>query len=191
MKILGAAFLRGLVIVLPVLLTVYLVYFIGSSFEYLMGTVVRLVIGPKIYSPGMGLAIAMLGILLVGLAARLPGINLLPNLSDALFNRIPVVKSIYSTVKDLMGFISSSRDSSGTGKPVLVSLADDMELVGLVTDMASDLGNHPDKRVLVYLPMSYQIGGYMVSVPRDRIKLLDMSVEDAMRLAVTAGVRTG
>ena len=191
MKLLGTAFLRGLAIVLPVLLTIYLVYFIASSFEYLMGTVIRLVIGPEFYWTGMGLSIAVVGVVLLGLATRLPGFDLLLRLSDALFTRIPVLKTVYTTVRDLVGFISHAQESGEVGKPVLVSMADDLELVGLVTDMASDLGNHAEKRVLVYLPMSYQIGGYMVSVPRNRIQPLDMSVEDALRLTVTAGVRTG
>ena len=190
MKLLGTAFLRGLAIVLPVLLTIYLVYFIANSFEYLMGTMLRLVIGPKFYWTGMGLAAAVIGVVLLGFATRLPGGDLLVRLSDAIFTRIPVLKSVYTTVRDLVGFISHARESGEVGKPVLVTMADGMELLGLVTDMASDLGNHPDKRVLVYLPMSYQIGGYMVSVPRDRVQALDMSVEDALRLAVTAGVRT-
>lgn len=190
MKLLVTAFLRGLAIVLPVLLTIYLVYFIANSFEYVMGSVLRLFIGKRFYWTGMGLASALVGVTLIGIAIQLPGFNVLVRLSDALFYRIPFVKSVYATIRDLIGFIAEARDSSETGKPVMVTIGDDIELLGLVTDLASDLGDHPDKRVLVYLPMSYQIGGYMVSIPRDRIKPLDMTVEDALRLAVTAGVRS-
>ena len=189
MKLLGTAFLRGLAIVLPVLLTVYLVYVVAASFEYVMGSVIRLFIGKQFYWTGMGLVIALVGVTLLGLAIQLPGFNLLVRLSDALFTRIPLLKSVYTTVKDLMGFIAEARASSETGKPVLVTMGDDIELLGLVTDMNTDLGDHEDQRVLVYLPMSYQIGGYMVSIPRSRMKPLDISVEDALRLAVTAGVR--
>ena len=189
MKILGTAFLRGLAIVLPVLLTVYLVYFVAHAFEYLVGNAIRMFIGDRFYWTGMGLVIAVVAVILLGLAVQIPGFNLLVRLSDALFTRIPLLKSVYTTVKDLVGFIAEARASKDTGKPVLVSVGDDIQLLGLVTDMHSNLGEPDEQRALVYLPMSYQIGGYMVSVPRDRMKPLDISVEDALRIAVTAGVR--
>jgi uncharacterized membrane protein len=75
---------------------------------------------------------------------------------------------------------------------VAVSIADNMRLVGFVTrenttelPHARDTG---DEIVGVYLPMSYQIGGYTLFVPRSAIERMDMSVEDAMRFVLTAGM---
>lgn len=189
MKFLGAAFLRGLAIVLPVLLTVYLVYFTAVSLEYLAGNFLKWMLPPKHYLPGVGLLLALVAITLLGMIIQLPGLNVLVNLSDALFSRIPLVKSVYTTIKDLVGFVAEARQSEETGRPVLVKLTDEMEVVGLVTDSQSSLGGDEADRVLVYLPMSYQIGGYTISVARHKVTPLDMSVEDALRFVVTAGVR--
>ena len=189
MKFLGTAFLRGLAIVLPVLLTVYLVYFTASSLEFLAGNFLRWLLPAGNYLPGVGLVLALLAITLLGMVMQLPGMNGLVTLSDALFSRIPLVKSVYTTIKDLVGFVAEARRSEDTGRPVLVKLTDEMEVVGLVTDNQSTLGGSDTDRVLVYLPMSYQIGGYTVSIARERITPLDMSVEDALRFVVTAGVR--
>ena len=72
---------------------------------------------------------------------------------------------------------------------VLVTLQDDCRLIGFVTNPRFELEDGSE-RVSVYLPMSYQIGGFMVLLSPDRLEPLDISVEDAMRLVLTAGVRS-
>jgi uncharacterized membrane protein len=67
----------------------------------------------------------------------------------------------------------------------------DMWLIGFVT--REDLTQLPDglnngTEIAVYLPMSYQIGGYLVFVPKSKVQPLNLSVEDASRLVLTAGM---
>ena len=68
-----------------------------------------------------------------------------------------------------------------------------IRLIGFVT--REDLSGLPkalgeDDRVAVYLPLSYQIGGYMLFMPRSALIPIDMSLEDAMRFSITAGMST-
>ena len=68
----------------------------------------------------------------------------------------------------------------------------DVRVLGFVTrDEFSDMPENmvSTDSVAVYLPMSYQIGGYTVYVPRSRLTFIDMPREQAMRLAVTAGIK--
>jgi uncharacterized membrane protein len=65
------------------------------------------------------------------------------------------------------------------------------KLIGFVTtEHANTLGiGGGDDLVAVYLPMSYQIGGYTVYLPRSRVTETDLTVEQAMRIVLTGGVR--
>ena len=68
-----------------------------------------------------------------------------------------------------------------------------VQLIGLVTqeNMANMPKGFNDERcVLVYLPMSYMIGGYVALIPRKYLTPLDISMEAGMRLVLTAGVAT-
>ncbi|TNF92239.1 MAG: DUF502 domain-containing protein [Gammaproteobacteria bacterium] len=90
-----------------------------------------------------------------------------------------------------MQFFSASRDKKGMDQVVEVDLGMGMRLVGFVTqkEVSVPLDTLPSEDLIgVYLPLSYQIGGYTVYLPRDRVKPVDMSVEQAMRLTLTAGI---
>ncbi len=94
-----------------------------------------------------------------------------------------------------MEFISLAREEGREErKAVLVNLGDNVRLIGFITGNAEDqLGHSPDrdgKIVGVYLPMSYQGGGFTVYVPRSATLPLDMGFEEATKLVLTAGVGT-
>ena len=92
-----------------------------------------------------------------------------------------------------MHFLSRSpRGAEEQRKAVMVSVGDGLKLIGFVTrqafrDLPDGIGEEGNT-VAVYLPMSYQIGGYTVFLPRSSVKPLDMSVEQVMRFALTAGM---
>ncbi|MBD3648655.1 MAG: DUF502 domain-containing protein [Pseudomonadales bacterium] len=184
MQQLGKAFLLGLAAVLPVALTLYLVYVLGTGAERVMGELLKLLLSDDLYWPGMGLVLAVIVITATGFLIQLPGLDLLVRLSDAIMTRIPIVKTVYSTIRDFMDLLAATREGEKVGRPARVKLWEEIELVGLVTDPDLD-----EDHVLVYLPMSYQLGGYMVTVEKNRLEYLDMSVEDALRYVVTAGIQ--
>ncbi|MEX2327645.1 MAG: DUF502 domain-containing protein [Pseudomonadales bacterium] len=189
MKFLGTAFLTGLATILPVALTLYLIYFLAVSSEQIVGDTLRLLIPSNYYWPGLGLIISVVGVTLVGLLIRLPLLDLFVPASDAILSRIPLVKTVYSTIRDLVAFIGDSNRQGEIGKPVMVKLFDDVEVMGFVTNSNPQFGNKDGTRLMVYCPMSYQIGGYTLTIDKDRLTPVSMGVEDAMKFVVTAGVR--
>ena len=191
MRQIGKAFLRGLAAVLPVALTLYLVYVLAMGAERVMGGMLRLLVPPEHYWQGMGLALALGAITAIGVVVRLPWVGLLMRLSDAIMTRIPLVKTVYSTLRDFTDFLSRMHERADVGQPVRVKLWEEVELIGLVTDSDPRLGGADQPpRSLVYLPMSYQIGGYTLAVSKERLQPLEMSVEQALSYVVTAGIRS-
>lgn len=163
--------------------------------ERIMGRAVRLLLPEGWYWPGTGLVLALIVITIIGLVVRLPLMKLLLRLNDAVFRRIPIIKTLYSTISDFTDFVAHMQDRQDTGRPVKVRLWDDTEVIGLVTDPDPKLANNAEggdsQRVLVYLPMSYQLGGYTLLINRDRLEPVDMPMEDALRFVITAGVKGG
>ncbi len=192
MATLGRIFLAGLATLLPMVITVWLVVWLAISAERGLGEVIRVVLPEDWYLPGMGLIAAIGLVFAVGLLARNVLLRRLFALGEAIFNRIPLVKTLYGAIRDLVQFVAKG----GRGqfnRVVMVSPfgSDEVELVGFVTREDFDglpEGIGREGRVAVYLPMSYQIGGYTLYIPTDRIRPIDMSMEDAMRFAVTAGM---
>ncbi len=191
MKALGNLVLKGLAAVLPIGLTLYLVYWLGVSAEALLRPVIVSVLSESGYLPGMGLAAGLVLLVAVGLIINAWIFQRLLGLGEGLVRRIPLVKSIYGALRDFMDFFSTASDRKDLDSVVLVTVAD-MQLIGFLTreDARSmpGMGGLAEDTVAVYLPMSYQIGGYTVYLPKSRVQPIAVGVEDAMRMVLTAGV---
>lgn len=186
-----STFLRGLGVVLPIGLTLYLVVWSVRMAESVMKPLALLLMPSEAdYVPGSGLALGLVFIYLTGLLVQLFVFEWLVRLGQHVLERTPLVKSIYSALDDFMNYVSR-RPSETASRVVNVELAEGLSLVGFITDpdpVALRAPGDPDDRVAVYLPMSYQLGGFTVLLPRDRLRPLDLGVEDAMRRVLTAGV---
>lgn len=193
MKKLSGIFLTGLVAILPTAITLYLLYWIGSSAEALLGGLLERVLPAGIYITGMGVISGILLIFLLGLLLNAYLIRRLWTLGEQLMTRIPLVKTIFSASQDLMGFFSPSGQRD-LNQVVMVPVGDTgYRLMGFVT--RQDFSGLPagvadEGMVAVYTPFSYQIGGYTLMVPRSKLTPVNMKVEEAMRFALTAGVST-
>ncbi len=185
MKTIGKYILTGLITMLPVILTLYLLYWLAVSAETLLGALIP----QEIYFPGMGVAAALLTMFIVGMLMHSGPIRRLFLRGERIFYRLPVVKSVYAAFRDLMDYFSPARKKDFE-QVVSVTLGDTgMRLIGFVTQADEQLpADFQDDHVMVYLPMSYMIGGYAVLVPRTAVQPLNMSMEDAMRYVLTAGV---
>lgn len=184
-------FLRGLGVVLPIALTLYLVVWTVQAAESFMKPLALLLMPRTVdYVPGSGLLLALAVVYGTGLLVQLFVIEWLVGLGQRMLERTPLVKSIYSALNDFTSTLSR-RPSESASRVVNVELADGLSLVGFITDpdpAALRAPCDPDDRVAVYLPMSYQLGGFTVLLPRDRLRPLDLGVEDAMRRVLTAGI---
>jgi uncharacterized membrane protein len=187
----ASIFLAGLLAVLPILVTFSLVMWLIGWTESMLGGVLSVVLSGQSYQPGMGLFFAILIIFVVGLGMQGLVARQVFLWIDQTLNRIPLIKTIYSAVRDLTDLVSPKQGGQKLGRVVMLQWADQpIRLIGFVTvenlsrfDIAAD-----QDCVAVYLPMSYQIGGYTLLVPRKFLTPLDMTVEDAMRFVITAGV---
>jgi uncharacterized membrane protein len=148
------------------------------------------------YIPGMGTVLSLLILLFVGIFVNTWIVQALLRRAGEAFDRIPMVKSIYGSIRDLMGFFAS-KEGKKTAQVVIVTLGDPKSPVspralGLLTredfsDLPSGFTDGRDV-VAVYIPLSYAMGGFTTLVPRSAIRHIDMNMEEAMRFAITAGM---
>jgi uncharacterized membrane protein len=190
LRMLRSAFLRGLVVVLPIGFTFWLLWWLGSTAEGALRNVILLVVPLESYVPGMGLVAAF--VLLIAAGSLFNALLVQHALAawERLVERIPVVKTIYGASRDFMKLLPAGRRRRDLSRVVLARFGD-ARIIGFVTrDDASELGIVPGELDLlaVYFPMSYQIGGYTVLVPRRSVEPLDLPVETAMRMVLTGGL---
>lgn len=154
-------FFRGLITVLPLALTIYLLYIFLAWTEAVALTFLRPFIG-GFYFPGLGLLLGILGILAIGYLVSKERVKRVMALLEMPFTNLPVVKSIYSSLKSFADYFSPSSKATAQQVVILRIPGQQLELVGLVT--RRNLEGLPEgftqgDRVAVYLPMGYMIGG--------------------------------
>lgn len=190
MRRLWNTFLKGLAAVLPVAMTIYLVFWLGKTAESILGGPLRLVLPSNHYWPGLGLLAAFFLILLVGVIVDAYIVRRLFRFGESLLARIPIVKTIFGAFKDVMRFLPAGGKSRDL-KRVVVWRMGSARLLGFVTEeqvSARLLGAEAEDVVAVYFPMSYQIGGYTLYLSKAELVETDLSVEEAMRLVLIGGV---
>ena len=184
-------FMTGLVTVLPIVVTLYLLYWLADISESILGQIIRLFIPDHIYHPGMGLAAGVLIIFLVGVLMNAWMIRKWFTWSEHLLYRTPIVKSLYGSVREFFEFFSHPRNKEFL-EVVLVPFGDkNIWRLGFVTksNMNRLVDQPPYEELLaVYLPLSYQIGGLTLILPRSLVRPVAIPAEEAWRLVLTAGV---
>lgn len=170
-------FLRGLIIVVPIALTLYLVYEAFLRIDRLL----------DLRTPGLGFVITIGGCIVIGvLASNFVGRRVV-RLMESLFTRAPLVRIIYASVKDLLeAFVG---DKKRFDKPVSVALSADgaLRTLGFVTQENLDFLSLPGD-VAVYLPFSYSMAGNVVIIPAARVQRLDADSAAVMAFIVSGGV---
>ena len=189
LKTIGSILLKGLVTILPIGLTVYFVYWLGVTTESLLSKPIKFVVGDN-YWPGMGLVTGFVILFLVGLAVNAFVVRRVLGLGEDLLLRVPVVKTVYSAIRDMTRLVNTDKKKGDLDRVVTLDYGPG-KLIGFVTqEHAKTLGIGGDEdMVAVYLPMSYQIGGYTLYVSRSQLHETDLTVEQAMRIVLTGGVR--
>jgi uncharacterized membrane protein len=192
-KFISKHILTGLVATLPVILTLYLLYWFAVSTEAVLGDLIRLWLPENLYRPGMGVVTGpgLAAAFAVGLLMHAYVVQRLFAMGERLLYKTPMVKSIYPALRDFLNYFSPDTKRE-FDQVVAVTLGDTgMQVIGFVTQanpekLPEDF--REEDSVLVYLPLSYMIGGYAVLMPRSAIRPVDMNMEEAMRFTLTAGV---
>jgi uncharacterized membrane protein len=183
--------ITGLVTLLPVALTIYCLYWMAVSSEAALSGLIKLALPDTMYWPGMGLIVGMGVLFVLGLLMHTYVMQLLFSKGEQVLYKLPLVKSLYSAIRDLFDFFSPTSKKEFE-QVVSVDIGNTgMKVIGFVTQtlpekMPEDFRD--DESILIYLPLSYMIGGYAVLVPRSAVSPVDMSMDEAMRFTLTAGV---
>jgi uncharacterized membrane protein len=182
--------LKGLVTILPIGLTAYLIYWLGVTTENLLSQPLKWVVDDA-YWPGMGLVVGFLLLFIVGLAVNAFVVRKVLSYGEDLLLRVPVVKTVYAAIRDMTRLVNTGAAKKRELERVVTVAFGPGRVIGFVTqEHASTLGvGGGDDLVAVYLPMSYQIGGYTVYLPRSELGHTDLKVEQAMRIVLTGGVQ--
>ena len=170
-------FLRGLVVVAPLAITVYVCVLVFRTIDGWLGLSI----------PGIGFVLTILLILLVGfLASGLFTRGVVGALGDV-FEKLPFVRLLYSSSKDMLNaFVGEKRRFD---KPVLVSLSADGSLkvlAFLTSDSLASLG--VSGHVSVYMPQSYGLAGHILVVPADRVQRIEADATAVMAFILSGGV---
>lgn len=186
-------FLKGILILGPLFVTIYVIWIVFVKIDGLL----------RIPIPGVGFALTILFIMLVGFLASNILFERIFSYLEKGMTRLPVVKLLYFSIKDFINAFVGEKKSFT--KPVMITVgagwagapdgaagsATDMKLLGFVTSEALDLPGTED-RVAVYLPQSYNFGGLLVLVPRDKITpLATGDSAKIMAFIVSGGVSKG
>jgi uncharacterized membrane protein len=187
----GAVFATGLLTLVPVLATLYLIVWMFNVAERLFGRPLQWLI-PGEYHAGMGIAAAIVIVFGVGVLMRGIVFRYLFRGIEKVMLGIPLVRSIYGALRDLLGLFAQHEEPALQVVSVLLPSIEG-RLLGFVTrtefdDLPEGIAGKGD--VAVYLPMAYNIGGYTVFLPRERIQPVAMSREDAMKFILTAGLKS-
>ncbi len=184
--------MRGLVTVLPVALTVYVIWWAVHSLELMLRHLLIAidVVSPAHYWPGLGLLAGFLVLLLVGSLVNAYAGRIVVKYWDDFLGRIPFVNTLYGGFRDVVSLLPSGSGRRDLQRVVVAQIGE-VRAIGFVTRESAPaaLAAHGgEDLVTVYFPMSYAFGGYTLYLPRKLLEPLDISVEDAMRLAITAGL---
>lgn len=179
-------FLQGLLYIAPITLTIWGVI---AIFEFIDG----LLIGYldqllQRHVPGLGIIVLLLSITLIGLLGS--SILFRPFIAyfDHVFAKAPLIKIIYTSVKDLVSaFVGQKKRFN---EPVLVKIGKgyDVEKLGFITNKDLAFLGIEGQKVAVYLPHSYAWSGNLFIVPAENVRSIDASATEVMKFIISAGV---
>ncbi len=181
--------LRGLLLLVPLLVTGVFVIWISGYIERTLRPLILLVLPADWYIPGSALVLFLLAAFLLGVATRNVLMRKVGEVLERWVEQTPVIGRIYPVVRQLTDLLSGKGQSPGS-RVVMVDIAG---VEGRVFGIVLQQGGHgvawlPADFDLVYLPMSYQVGGYAVVLPRERLTPVDMSPGEALQMIVMGGL---
>ena len=178
--------LAGVMVLAPLAVTAWIIWTLGSSLDQIGR---NLFPGPDL-PPGVGAAVVLVGVYLVGLLTHLWVFRGMLSWLDVLVTKVPGVKTIYESVRDLLKLFGG--DSRRMGRVVRYKTpGGDVSMLAILTNEAPaglDPADPEGRKVAIYLPYSYMFGGITIFVSPENICEVNMPVERALKLCATAHV---
>lgn len=181
-------FLSGLIALLPVVVTIFIVFWLASKVD----SILKAVLPARLEIPGVGLLMAIVLVFLIGLWTKMWMGRKVIRLTQNLLTRIPLVRAIYGAAHDVVGLFSKGNGAQQFNQVVMIEPPGlGFKMIGFVT--RTDLSDMPPEisdngRVAVYLPLAYQMGGFTVLIDSAHIRPVDMPLQSAIKFVFTAGV---
>ena len=177
MKRLIGYFVRGCLVLAPLAATVYIIYVGFTVVDQMLGIAV----------PGLGFVITLGLITLVGfLTSSVIGASVV-EVTEHFMRRLPLVKLLYSSIKDLISAFMGQRATFNHPVTFQVSTESDIKVLGFVTRQSLaklDLPGH----VAVYLPQSYNVAGNLLLVPAERVQPVNAPTSEIVTFLVSGGI---
>jgi uncharacterized membrane protein len=173
-------FIQGLIILAPIGLTVYVLYWLFDKVDSILR--------PYVNIPGLGFIIIILFVLLVGWISSYFLMGSFIHFFDQVMERTPGIKFIYSSTKDF--FEAFTGHKKKFNKPILANVfGDDVWVMGFLTDEELAKFDMGAEMVSIYIPQAYHWAGQLYVLPRNKVKKIDkISSGETMKYAVTGGV---
>lgn len=172
-------FIQGLIILAPIVITIYVLYFLFSWVDSFLR--------PYLGVPGLGFLIIVCFIIFIGWISSSLIMEVVIDFFDYWLERTPGIKILYTSVKD---FFQAFGDKKKFTNAVLANVFDkDVWSVGFTTDEELQKFNMGIDMVGVYVPQAYNFAGQLYILPRERIRTIEnISAGDAMKYTVTGGL---
>lgn len=177
MKRLAGYFFQGLIFLVPIAITVYVFYIIFTKIDSLLGIPI----------PGAGFFVTIILVIFIGFLASNIFTKKVLNLVDRAFNKVPLIRLLYTATKDLLSaFLGDKRSFE---KPVLVTLLPgaNVKVIGFITKESLASWGMVNE-VVVYLPQSYNFAGQIIVVPNEQVTIINASSSEVMAFIVSGGV---
>ncbi len=177
MKRISQYFLQGLLFLVPLVVTLYVIYWVFIRIDRVLSLSV----------PGLGFVVTIIFITLVGFGASNFLTRNIVHLVDKIFARLPLVKMLYTAIKDLVNAFVGDRKSFNRPVQVIIDRESNLRVIGFATRESLDSIGIQNS-MAVYLPQSYNFAGNLIIVDREQVIPITADPGEVMKLIVSGGV---
>ncbi|AHE67933.1 DUF502 domain-containing protein [Legionella oakridgensis] len=188
----SSIFWKGLFTLLPLYLTLYFLWWLLESIEATFSQFLKAMLG-SYYVPGMGLLTALLIVFAIGLLLQIYITQHLNHALNKFIGKLPILGELYISLQSIIKYLTTPTKPARQ-EVVMVHFENlNLNMLGIVTRTnfeASPAGIGDESLISVYIPMSYQIGGFTIYVPKTSVTPVDLTAKEALKWAFMAGIES-
>ncbi|CAO3353625.1 Uncharacterized membrane anchored protein Mext_4159 [Azospirillum palustre] len=194
---LRAYFLAGILVTAPIAITVYIAWWFVSLIDGYIRPLIPSVYNPENYLPfsipGIGVLVVIIAVTLIGaFAAGYVG-RLVLGVGEGVVGRMPVVRSVYGGVKQIFETVLAKKSNAFREVVAIQYPRPGVWSLGFITGSAHPevqvkLAGEAEDIVNVFIPCAPPTAGYLAMVPRREVTVLNMTVEDGLKLVMSGGI---
>lgn len=187
MKSIVKNFINGILTIVPIILVIYVIYKTFLFLDGLLGNTLKPYLKED-YIPGIGLVSTLILITFLGWLSTKYISGKIIRLIDRLLEKIPVVKTIYSVIKDtVQSFLGEKKSFSKVALVVIPGT--EMRSLGFITsEQLEDFYSPLKDYVAVYIPQTFQVAGFTFLIPKEQVEMIDVKPEEAMKFILSGGM---